>query len=982
MTGEEKFYDFSRLESNEESFLNSPKSPNVPKGLHIPKNSSDKNSGQNVNGVDSYIELPTYRDSAVSTSNGQKVPQRFKLPAPGDYSHRSQIYRLKGSWSKKWSKELLIVQHNVLLTCSKESPFLVKLCIPLKNIQSISPQKDGKKKEAQNIVLVDYIEAGKKATPHLTSMKVRTETDRERSDLISKLETFKTKAMQSEGSLMDYVVRENAEVMIKNMHTIMKNSGQNNTVLRVYNMLKEKNHNHKMEAFYLLKLNWQSDIVKKERAAAEKKKAEAEAEAKKLKSETTAELNQKEIQKRSQLAVFKLSNLFASKQSSYMRSILWGSELVKTKNLAERTGTLMTNTMIDQTEDYAKQLIFWRKVLMARSLARVFNRTTQTVLLELRIKMSLNSTGKQLLAKGLQIMMISRKLRAKKDLLVGLAAWREYSSAASQKELRLKMHILNGRKSLQLEAINHWKNAVEYGAFNTERGLDILTKMLMHRDAQLKSLGIRMWKAWVGDNVANQSLQVALNANMLNDNLVRSLEQVPAHKGCILLSHWIDNFNFRRRIIALQNLKLNADRKNRAFVMQREKSYKNRLACISLYLITKQLVHKSLSSSKDLLWHNLINKKNASKEHQAMLRGKTAHVRMAAIIFSSVQRIRLRCLQFGFTRLLKRNMEVNALGSVARLLVLNKVLLVVCRYQTSLKAFAIQALQSSNRNNLDSSAQMVVTQAMESSALVLSMAKPGRCIKASSPSEATTTAGRQTMSLGSFDKTSQPLLFQFASKVETKKFVTATRTRHIQIMRGKMISKNVRVFYGERATLIKQWLHQRDKDQRSHTNNYFPDEAAQSFCSQVSFDRQYMPQSDYGDIDSVYEDSLNRIDDENDLLDTTWVQSPTYQMQLEIARKNALGFARKLSSKSRDDRSESDYMMMSTNEVPKKVFYAANVDHPNAPFYKIANSSISSTPRSLTNKGYNINSRSTMESGRDLPNLTTNKYFGMISNYK
>lgn len=411
----------------------------------------------------------------------------FRLPHKSEYAHRGRLLRAKGRWKRKWAQEHFIIQHNVLLTCTKEEPFLVKVCIPLKNIQSVEPLKTRGKKSSEpgRFFEIKYIQAARKGKERFAVMQCQAATAAEAQEWIGTIKRFRDRASSPATALVDFVVRENAEAAILQLHDAMKNSGLYQIVTRLCSAVSAEETDRIKAAFWKLRQNQMMGNLSKEKKEFEKglKKAGEEV----VVAQAAGAIQEAAAKRLARLGYFiqKLFSLVNSKRHLALMDLKRKTDLQYTQKTANDVQEVMLNALVVEHAMSANRQIQWRKKRMAVALESPFRRVLKEAFMTIDARGHIIETMKRLRHRAMMSLLRSRIADEKQTLTTTVSIWKTTTALQQRQSEAMKSLFLSRRKWDLHLAMRRWNAACICKNQKDIRACQILESMVRNHEQRV-----------------------------------------------------------------------------------------------------------------------------------------------------------------------------------------------------------------------------------------------------------------------------------------------------------------------------------------------------------------------------------------------------------------------------------------------------------------------------------------------------------------
>lgn len=406
----------------------------------------------------------------------------FRLPAKSEGSFHGQLFRQKGKWKHKWAKEHFVIQHNVLLTCTKQEPFLVKVCIPLKNIVSVELKDTGRKNEARKVFEVKYIEAARKSKEKFATILCLAASPSEAEEWIANLKKFRDRATAGP---VDYVIRENVEVALRELHDALKNSGLYQLVSRLSAAVANDEMSRVRQAFWMWRQHQMNENAKEERKKFDKGLADAAEEVKVAKE--AGAIVEAAAKRLARLGRFleKLSILVNSKRHLALMALKRKTDLQYTEKTANEVQSVMISAMMVEHQISANRHVQWRKKRIIFALEMPFKRGMREAFSALKTGSYMLQKIKEMRSHAMLNLFRAKAAAERQKIEMAISKWKAISTLQQRQEDAMKA-LFQSRRRWDLHlALRRWNAACIIRNQRDIRACKLLDSLHQHHEHRL-----------------------------------------------------------------------------------------------------------------------------------------------------------------------------------------------------------------------------------------------------------------------------------------------------------------------------------------------------------------------------------------------------------------------------------------------------------------------------------------------------------------
>eukprot|EP00918_Siedleckia_nematoides_P008810 GHVU01019330.1.p1 GENE.GHVU01019330.1~~GHVU01019330.1.p1 ORF type:complete len:513 (+),score=93.37 GHVU01019330.1:798-2336(+) len=379
-----------------------------------------------------------------------ELPSKYQLPPAADCSMQGELYRqtTKGL-IKSWTREVVMVQQNLLLACSNRNPCLVRVCVPLRNVATI--EKNASPKEP-TVFEIAYVEAGSSVKGQPAVMRLKADTPGEMEQWVRKLTTFRKIAVAKGREGGAFVTLSDAQNAMKELHNSVRNSALYSLCITSSNSMLTKQ---------TLSMEWawrklQNEIRDKAVIAKEAELGQKELEA----QEELGKQEARNEKTRAEGSVKTGLNILVRAIELNMRRTLqtFSSNVERRSQVLHRqvSGQLLSELVKESEIGAARRVIDWRKRHLKSGLERAFSRVLRSSFTTLKLHDSFEKRRREQIATTVGVALVHRRQRDVNAMQATLHQW--HSTAARmgrQQEAVAQIYSFRRRGALS-GAIHAW----------------------------------------------------------------------------------------------------------------------------------------------------------------------------------------------------------------------------------------------------------------------------------------------------------------------------------------------------------------------------------------------------------------------------------------------------------------------------------------------------------------------------------------------
>eukprot|EP01054_Gregarina_sp_Poly1_P010381 Gregarina_sp_Poly_1__10380@NODE_743_length_6482_cov_29_105846_g554_i0_p1_GENE_NODE_743_length_6482_cov_29_105846_g554_i0NODE_743_length_6482_cov_29_105846_g554_i0_p1_ORF_typecomplete_len1066_score147_82PH/PF00169_29/2_4e07PH_13/PF16652_5/0_1_NODE_743_length_6482_cov_29_105846_g554_i0873284 len=483
------------------------------------------------------------------------LPPSWRVPDSGTY--KGYLFRYKGKWKKQWAKELFTIQHNVVLICPKETPFLIKHCIPLINIIKVDPDSNDSLK-----FTITYLAPLKKGRSRAEEILCRAETAAECSDWVSQLTNAQRRALLKKNPIADFIERDAAEKTLRSAYRNLRGAGGHILASVAAQVIQINRERNLRDAFTI----WRSWAQKDKLKAADKKLAAVETEVKEKTMKLEADLRVAQTHAKKERTMF----LAVDRLKNYQRFLLHlslmrlkrNADAFVTENMAAGAASLMQFNWRKQAEYLAQDLVTYRAKKLKNLITGLRYSRLKDAFHRMRVFGTLSHQTNVYRDQALFALVMQQADAHSMQKRFVFEKWKSYQALAIKQEEGLL-------RALQIEQRRQLAGIVKLWLINMNKIKTRQATALARMDAAFVKVESRqLSSAFRGlvhyaDEQANlDTLQVASNFGVLNSKLVKSFAKLPLHRGCIIFVACVKKAHTVRLAHSFSKLQRNACRKS------------------------------------------------------------------------------------------------------------------------------------------------------------------------------------------------------------------------------------------------------------------------------------------------------------------------------------------------------------------------------------------------------------------------------------
>eukprot|EP00914_Ancora_sagittata_P017087 GHVO01033735.1.p1 GENE.GHVO01033735.1~~GHVO01033735.1.p1 ORF type:complete len:1125 (+),score=150.32 GHVO01033735.1:149-3376(+) len=645
------------------------------------------------------------------------LPERYKAGV-GREALRGVLMRQKGHWKYKWAKEIFVLQAACLITGSRDSPFLVKLCIPVKNIQRIEEVND---KEPCKFV-IQYLAADKGGVSKVVMEHCRANNEEERSRWVNELRQRQMQAVTQHESLMDVVSRDNADATIRELHDAMRAAGIFGISTRLGNLMNSKNSANLMDAFHRIRL-YTDD--KKHQSVAEdfnRQISVTKREVEQTREDLKDELKLLGRDKQAQLAAQIILGLRHRKMANAFRHLARQVSKQYTATTIFGAQKVLQGSLCDQHDDYSKQVVWWRKILLTKALDYPYRRLMKDYLMSLKVGAAVKGNKRIICTQRMDSLIDIINIREREMVSRCLLRWRGESVRREKQMDAVSGLVTRWVTKSSAAALSQWRAYTFATDLRQRAGFKILRGLMLSRDKNDESVAFYKIRRWTTESELMRSCRAMELMASTNVQVLDGFNTLPRERACYLLAltlrtvrtarmrngwnsiihnaaHAKDRIRSALSLMAVLNGHLVA-RKSWAFLRISFYALKlNRYvlsrakATLHIAYVCKVVFNRSLMRGLVALKFRNEQAMLASKYELLNAASQSSLVKMTYLLVTRLERRRLTLLSNGLQALERHNEQTTMISGLVRVHSLQRIVTLASRVDTAASSWAFHQLR-------------------------------------------------------------------------------------------------------------------------------------------------------------------------------------------------------------------------------------------------------------------------------------------------
>lgn len=451
-------------------------------------------------------DLEDPESAAPAAASGASVPRgrtglpsewtltdQYQLPDFKSYTLRGQLHRLKGRWKKKWESEWVLVQSNILLTCTREEPYLVNLCIPLRNIQGVE-------RGSGSFLDLRYVRATRRQRLEVAVTRFRANSPAEADNVVRALRTHWQAAQRSAVLLGDFVERSCAENKIQSLYDTVKNGALKQLATRLSNAVSLNRQLCLRGVLFALKNMSCKAVCAARVAACEAATADAAAAAR-----------AERLAAGSGAVVLALMAFVRSRRQAAFLYFKRKIDSLRFDALTRATRSILVDTLATNQEHVARQYVMLREQRLGTALRLPFQRIIQEAFFRFRDQSYMMATCSVLRSSALRAIVSDRIAEQRQRLVKVVCNWKYIVRIHALREQALKSFLLARSDAVRSQCVHVWKVACAMRSEKDFRAIQTLADLFSRHSSASLVLAFSSWARHTAAAHQAEMLQLAAN---------------------------------------------------------------------------------------------------------------------------------------------------------------------------------------------------------------------------------------------------------------------------------------------------------------------------------------------------------------------------------------------------------------------------------------------------------------------------------------